>query len=121
MPILEVEIVCLPEEGLPAGLASEIANRAGVIFGSPEGGTWVRLRRLEANNYAENGVSQADTPQPVFVRVLKAVVPSGEALVSEVARLTQVIASACGRPVENVHLIYEPQGTGRVAFGGKVV
>jgi hypothetical protein len=53
--------------------------------------------------------------------VLKASLPSVELLQSEMARLTGAIAKACARPEENVHIVYEPAGSGRVAFGGRLV
>ncbi len=40
--------------------------------------------------------------------------------IHEVRRLTDAIAAACGRPAENVHLVYAPAGRGRVAFGGRL-
>jgi hypothetical protein len=33
----------------------------------------------------------------------------------------QAIAHSCGRGVENVHLFYQPEDRGRVAFGERVV
>jgi len=62
-----------------------------------------------------------DGVYPVFVSVLKAKISSTDSLEVEVAKLTAVIAQICNRPEENVHIIYLPQGAGRVAFGGKVL
>ena len=121
MPILEVEIVVNPGEILPAGLAAEIAERAGDIFGSAAGGTWVRIYPLPRENYAENGGSLDDTIRPVFVSILKAQLPPADILRDEVCRVTEAIAKACGRPAENVHIVYQPEGKGRVAFGGRIV
>ena len=42
-------------------------------------------------------------------------------LQTEVDRLTAAIAQICDRPAENVHIIYLPEGAGRIAFGGKVI
>ncbi len=39
----------------------------------------------------------------------------------EVAALTPAIAAICARLPENVHILYQPDGAGRVAFGGRVV
>lgn len=121
MPILEVEIVMHPGEIIPEGLASEIAERVGEIFGSAAGGTWVRIYSLPREHYAENGVSFEDTIRPVFVSVLKGKLPPPDILRDEVCRLTEAIAKVCGRPAENVHIVYQPEGSGRVAFGGKLV
>ena len=43
-----------------------------------------------------------------------------DALAAGVRRLTGAIAAACGRPEENVHLVYEPPAKGRIAFGGEL-
>ena len=121
MPIVDVEIVLLPEESMRSGLAAEIADRCGEVFGSPPGSTWVKLRPIPCDHYAENGGGPQDGVYPVFVSVLKARLPAPEALRAEVSRLTAAIAEATGRPVENVHIVYLPAGAGRVAFGGELV
>jgi phenylpyruvate tautomerase PptA (4-oxalocrotonate tautomerase family) len=120
MPILDIEIVLLPGEMMSSGLAGEIADRCGDIFGSPPGNTWVKLRVTPRDHYAENGGGPAGVC-PVFVSVLRARLPAPDALRAEVARLTAAIAEATGRPAENIHIIYLPEGAGRVAFGGEIV
>ena len=121
MPIVDVEIVLRPGESMRAGLAAEIADRCGEVFGSPPGNTWVKLRPIPCDHYAENGGGPPDSVGPVFVSVLKARLPSSDALRTEVARLTASVAEATGRPRENIHIAYLPAGAGRVAFGGKIV
>lgn len=121
MPILDVELVLRPDESLPADLARQIAVRAGEVFAAPPGTTWVKLRTLAATHYAENEAEPGPAVSPVFVTVLKAHLPEPAALQAEVAALTEAIAAACGRPPENVHILYLPPGVGRVAFGGKLV
>ena len=120
MPILDIEIVLQPEESIPSNLARELADKAGAIFGSKPAQTWVKLREIEADHYAENDVAALEF-FPVFVSVLKADLPSGEVMEAEVKELTQAIADICHRPPENVHIVYLPPGRGRVAFGGKLV
>ena len=120
MPILDIEFVLQPGETIRAGLAAEIADRAGEIFVTPKGGTWVKLHPIQPDHYAENGAVSGDEIYPVFVSVLKAHLPASGALLAEAVSLTAAIALVCGRPPENVHIIYEPPGTGRIAFGGKV-
>lgn len=120
MPILDVEIVTHPDENVRPDLAKELANQAGEIFHSPPGNTWVKIRFIASENYAENSNASSDV-FPVFVSVLKARVPSLEALQAEVTRLTVVIAQVCNRPQENVHILYLTEGAGRVAFGGKLL
>lgn len=120
MPILLVEIVTRPHEQLRSTLAKELADGAGEIFGSAPGGTWVKLYPITADRYAEGPGEEPDS-FPVLVTILKAKSPSAELLQFEVARLTAAIAETCDRPEENVHLIYSPEGAGRVAFGGKLI
>jgi hypothetical protein len=74
---------------------------------------------IAAEHYAENNAPSLDVT-PVIVSVLKAKWPPYDLLEVEVAGLTAAIAQVCGRPAENVHIIYSPEATGRVAFGGKL-
>ena len=120
MPILSVEIVVRPDEHFPANLAMELVDRTGEIFDSAPGRTWVTVHFLSRENYAEN-LSQSEEIFPVFVSVLKAKLPSPDLLQAEVARLTELLAQICHRPAENLHIIYLPEGAGRVAFGGKLL
>ena len=121
MPILTVEIIVEETEKIAPNLAWAIADAAGAIFGSAPGQTWVRLHRLPAAHYAENGIAPDATPRPVFVSVLKAESPASSELAREVAELASAIGALCGRPADVVHIFYEPPAAGRGAFGGKLV
>jgi phenylpyruvate tautomerase PptA (4-oxalocrotonate tautomerase family) len=121
MPILEVTLVLKPGESLPPGLAPALADAAAAVFGSEPGGTWVQLTALPADHYSENGGGPPAGVIPVFVRVLKSRLPEPDALRAEAQRLAAAVAAVAGRPAENVHIIYEPPGAGRVAFGGRLV
>jgi phenylpyruvate tautomerase PptA (4-oxalocrotonate tautomerase family) len=121
MPILSIEIVLRPNETLRRGLAAELADRAGEVFGSAPGETWIKLTTIPAGQYAEAGGLPPGGVYPVFVSVLKARYSPTIALQAEITRLTAAIAQACARPEENVHLFYQPEARGRVAFGGKLV
>jgi len=55
------------------------------------------------------------------VTVLKARLEPAEMLRLEAHALAAAIAAVCGRPKENVHIIYLPAGSGRVAFGGQLL
>lgn len=121
MPIVNVEVVVGPGEFLAPDLAARLADRAGSIFQSPAGGTWVTVRALSLQHYAESGGGPESGVRPVFVTVLKAERGSNEALAAEAKALTTAVAEACGRPAENVHVVYQPDGVGRVAFGGRMV
>ena len=116
MPIVDVEIVT--SEILDSGLAARIADMAGQVFGGPPASTWVRVRSLPQEHYAENGTVSPEGWRAVFVTVRKAQRPTGSALEAEVRALTEGVARVCGRPVENVHILYEPDAQGRIAFGG---
>jgi phenylpyruvate tautomerase PptA (4-oxalocrotonate tautomerase family) len=120
MPVLEIEIVLRRDEILRPGLAAELAEGAGQVFQAPPGTTWVRLRSLEQGNYAESGGGPPDGVSPVFVAVLKRTLPGMEQRRVEAARLAAAVAQACARPVENVHVLYLPEGDGRMAFGGEL-
>ncbi len=123
MPVLQVEMVDGPAEA-PAGLAQALADAAGRVLDAPPGHTWVRLRRLPASGYAENGPAAAGTPAPaapVFVEVLQRAPPAGAALEAEVKALTAALAAVLARPADQVHVLYAPAAAGRQAFGGVLV
>jgi phenylpyruvate tautomerase PptA (4-oxalocrotonate tautomerase family) len=122
MPIVDIEFV--QADGLaPVGpsLTQTLADAAGRVLGTSPGRTWVRLRSLALTNYAENEAPVAADAAPVFVTVLHAHPPQGDALATEVAALTQAVATCLGRPPALVHVQYAPPGAGRQAFGGTLV
>lgn len=119
MPIVGVEIVLKENETISENLASNLADELGRIFDSPPSSTWVKVRELPAHQYAENG----GTPKevfPVFVRIIKSKILKSE-IQKEAEQISVAVANICERHVENVHIIYEPEGSGRVAFGGKLI
>ena len=121
MPILDIEIVASDSSrGLPAELTQTLAEAAAQVFDSPPGSVWVKLRIIPSEEYAENGGLPKDV-YPVFVTVLKSRVQKGSELEVEIAQLTEAIARVLKRPKTNVHIFYQPDGAGRVAFGGKLV
>lgn len=119
MPILTVEIVTRTDEYIRPELAQELVDRTGEIFGSAPGTTWVKLYLIAQENYAEN-ITTSEDISPVFVSILKTKLPSPDILQVEVTKLTVAIAQICNRLEEYIHVIYLPEGAGRVAFGGKV-
>jgi phenylpyruvate tautomerase PptA (4-oxalocrotonate tautomerase family) len=121
MPILDIEIVgpLAPEGRQP--LAQALADAAGRVFAAPPGTTWVRVRTLPLEAYAENDTSIAPADAPVFVTVRKRRVPEGAEFASEVDALTRAVASILERPASLVHVGYEASAAGRMAFGGKFV
>ena len=44
-----------------------------------------------------------------------------EFIASEAMAVAEAVGRVLARPRENVHVIYEPEATGRVAFGGTLV
>lgn len=120
MPMLSIEIVGLPGDHSP-GLATALADAAGAVFQSAPGGTWVRLHWLDPALYAENGGGPPPSVRPVFVSVIESRPPEGAERARRAAALGIAIADVCDRPADNVHVIYEPPGAGRVAFGGRLV
>jgi phenylpyruvate tautomerase PptA (4-oxalocrotonate tautomerase family) len=120
MPIVDVELVL--ETGKPRREfdVNDLANVIGGAFDSPAGSTWVRLRYLPAAQYGENGDEMAEFA-PVFVGVLKACVGDLAEREREAQALTGAVARALDRPESCIHVVYEPEGAGRVAFGGAMV
>jgi len=118
VPIVDVELV--GGAVLPAETTQELADALGVCLGSPDGHTWVRVRRLDRTAYAENG-GVADDVLPVFVTVLERARPEGQVLADRVARLTAAVAEVTGRDATHVHVLYEADARGRLAFGGRLV
>lgn len=121
MPIVSIELTEDPRSPRPdrdrlAGLCDDL----GTLFGSGPAGTWVKLRSLAADCYLENDTAAQDTPHPVFVEVLQARTADPSALAQEARAISQIVARACDRPAENVHVIYLPEAAGRIAFGGRL-
>ena len=119
MPILTIEVVLADDEELAPGEARALADAAGEVLGSAPGTTWVRLRTLPRERYAESGGAPAEL-LPVFVDLLLAEPPPADELPDLVAGLTAALAGVLGRPAENVHVLLAPPAAGRIAFGGSL-
>jgi phenylpyruvate tautomerase PptA (4-oxalocrotonate tautomerase family) len=120
MPIVDVEIVGDDTASGPL-LPTALADVLGGIFGTAPGRTWVRIRRLPASAYAENGVEVTSVGLPVFVTVLHARPPEGDARAAEVLAVTRAVADWARRDPQRVHVQYAPAAAGRQAFGGTLV
>ena len=118
MPIVVMEVVVPEHEVLPAALAPRAAAALGRLFGSAPGGTWVRVHELRQDRYAEN---DSKAPAPLFVSVLHKELPSSLARAEQAKAIAREVAALTGRPMENVHVIFEAAGRGRVAFGGELM
>lgn len=120
MPILDVEVVGPVPDDVRSGLAQRIAEASGKVLDSRPQSTWVKLRFLDEKDYAENAGGPPEGVWPVLVSVLQAELTQRSQLSEQASRLAVAIAEACGRPIENVHIIFEPPAAGRIAFGGKL-
>jgi len=121
MPLLEVEIVDHPDLSLPADAAQRVADAVGELLGAPPGRTWVRLRRIPREDYAENGGPLEPEIAPVFVRLLEADPPEGAVRAARSPELARALGGALRRPASCVHVLLEPAARGRIAFGGRPV
>jgi phenylpyruvate tautomerase PptA (4-oxalocrotonate tautomerase family) len=121
MPIVTVHIVANTERPLDHNLAQALADAVGRALESPPGQTWVRLRSLSRDEYAENESVVDASELPVFVSILERQPPTGAKLQAEVNALTRAVAHVVGRPATRVHIEYAPAAAGRISFGGKLV
>ncbi len=111
MPIIDIECV-----GAAAIDARQLVAALGECLRAPAGTVWLRLRRLDTANYAENGTMPESLP--VFVRVLARQADPG-ALPRQAYAIADAVAQAAQRPRQCVHVIHEPDALGRVFFGGE--
>lgn len=116
MPILDIEVVGQQAGDPPTErLAERIAQTVGKALGVPNGQLWVKVSKLSAMSYAENGPPTGILP--VFVRVL---VRTRDPSVwpQRAAAISAAVAEATNRKQAVVHVIFEPDATARVFFGG---
>jgi phenylpyruvate tautomerase PptA (4-oxalocrotonate tautomerase family) len=116
MPIIDIEVVS--DESIDPQVVQAIADDLGPVFGVEPGSARVRMRTLHVQHYAEN---RHLAPLPVFVTVLVADPPQGEALREQVRYITEAVSQRTRRPRDHVHVLYEPAARGRLAFGGYLV
>lgn len=119
MPILDIELVAADARHEWVG-AQQIADAAAGVFGAEPGRVWVKLRRLAAADYAENGGAPAQGSLPVFVRILMHELPELSHRRVLAQQLASSIAEACGQEAERVHILFESAAAGRIAFGGEL-
>lgn len=121
MPIVDIELITDEDQArVPRARISELADRLGELFGSPPGGTWVKLRYLPRSAYAESGSSDLRGIRPVFVSVTRAAPAPQSRLEEEAASVCEIVARVLSRRPENTHVVFEPPAAGRIAFGGKL-
>ena len=121
MPQLDIDIIFRANETLKGDAVQRLADAAGKIFDTPPGKTRVKINPIPRNYWAENKTTVDSYVGPVLVSVLKRTRPEPDQIETEARELTKVIAGILDRPDENVHIKYEADAVGRVAFGGKLV
>lgn len=121
MPILRIEIVREGSQPQEPGLAASLADGLAPLFGDDPERTWVKLAYIEPGHYAEGGGGPKAGVQPVFISLLMARLPELEERERLAAKIARVVGKLMGRPAENVHLVFEAEAIGRVAFGGSLV
>ncbi|MDA0348421.1 MAG: hypothetical protein O3C43_12055 [Verrucomicrobia bacterium] len=121
MPQLDIDIVFRNNETLKGDAVQRLADGVGKVFDTPPGKTWVKINPVPRNYWAENKTSLDSYIGPVLVNVLKRKVPPSDLIEAEITELTRVIAGILDRPHENVHIKYEADAIGRVAYGGKLM
>lgn len=119
MPIVTIECVVNDDfEKYGLSCTQQLADRLGVVFGSEPGTTWVKLKYLAQSNYAENDVTANNSMKPTFVSVLLRALPGEYTLERMAQNISTEVSDVLDRPAENTHVFFEPEGVGRVAFGG---
>ena len=122
MPIVTIEIVDRDSSrAVGSHVTQSLADQLGDIFGSAPGTTWVKISRVHESEYAENRVRPDKSVKPTFIEILKRELPSEDELAIEATKIAKVVADVLERPEQNTHVIYLPEGAGRVAFGGNLV
>ena len=119
MPIIDIETVAPIEGAEEHARVQSLADELGKVFGGSPGNTWVRLRAIDPNAYAENDNPDLDV-RPTFVEVLRQELPDADELSKEMAQVASVVAAALGRDRESVHVLYSPAAMGRIGFGGQL-
>ena len=121
MPIVSIEVLRTDEDpDVIPEILQALADALGALFQSDAGGTWVKLRYLNNSNYAENQIRLSASTGPVMVEIIHSTLPAEPALEIQAASVCSLVAEHLQRPEENVHILYQPNAQGRIAFGGKL-
>ena len=119
MPIVDVELLQdTTLDTLADDLPQRIADALGEVFQSQPAQTWVKVHYHPRAHYAENHSILPFETKPVMIKILKYQIPEPHILKEETQRVAESVAAICACPVENVHVLYEPEAKGRIAFGG---
>ncbi len=122
MPIVTLEYVQSDENDRidPITLQS-LTDSLGALFTSPPGNTWVSVRYIDRTEYAENETKVPARVKPTFVHILLRTLPEENQLLVLADKAASTVAKVLSRQQENTHIIFAPEGYGRVAFGGKLI
>lgn len=122
MPIIQLDLVMRAGENPPDKRTLQaLADEMGQVLGAPAGETWVFLRPLSDDAYVENDMAVPPDIRPAIAHVLQYQRPSESTLARMARGLAGAMARHLNRPEANMHLVFEPDGRGRVAFGGRLV
>ena len=75
MPVVTVEVVDDANHAMAHDIAQPLADAIGRALESPPGQTWVRVRSVARDQYAENEAPLDAAQLPVFVTILKRQTP----------------------------------------------
>ena len=122
MPIIRLELVIRGDsERVGRETLQDLADELGEYFQTDRASTWVKVDYVPFEQYAENQAELGRDVKPTLVYLLKYRIPPQDRLAQEAKDLARIVAKHLQRPEENTHLIFEPDGKGRVAFGGELV
>ncbi len=122
VPIIDIELVEDEQSGQGTTINIQaLADSLGVLFNSGQAGTWVRLRHLPRDRYAENQTRIDQSTRPVFITVLKSRLGDENELAVEAKAIASTVSGLLDRPVQNTHVLFAPDAAGRIAFGGELV
>ena len=122
MPIVRRQLVIRDDsERVAHETLQLLADELGAYFQSGTAATWIKVDYIPFEQYAENQEPLCEDARPTLVYVLKYRIPDQDRLALEAKQLARIVANVLRRPERNTHIIYEPDGKGRVAFGGLLV
>ena len=117
MPIIDVELIALDAPKNLKNLTQNLTNSAAIILNSPNGQTWLKLHFLPLNQYAENGGVPEDFKSLFVSLLLKNNLSEDKR--SEIAfKLCESFSTITHFPKDHIHILFLPEGSGRMVFGG---
>ena len=121
MPIIRMEVVLEEAEELPEKqVLQALADGLGECMHSRPGGTWLMASGVPAAQYVENGGPVPAGIRPVFLTVIRHKIPDEETLTAECRKMAALAGEYLDRPADNIHITFEPEAAGRIAFGGEL-